>query len=186
MYEIKKKGRLMGDEISIGNVRFNKDDVQRHSVTRDKDGDNLYSVFLKNGTSIKFYEQKSSAKASVTTGFDMGNKNKEGTAFSGIVGLSIQGTNKDDYYHLRDCDYYVVDVDGGGKDEVRVVNTKGEPESATINNDSADKVYNVDISHGISRSEGWFVKSEGWFAPNLEEDTVPRPPQTIISETDTR
>ena len=36
----------MGENyISIGNVRFNKNDVQRHSVSVDKDGDNIYSVF---------------------------------------------------------------------------------------------------------------------------------------------
>lgn len=158
------------DTLLIGNVRFYKADVKDTSVKKDADGDNVYSVFLKNGTQIKFRDQEADAHAQVTLGYDQGNKGKYGTAFSGIVGLSIQGSNEDDYYHLYDCDYYYLDVTNGGKDEVRVVNTKGEPESATIKNDSADKVYNVDISHGISRSEGWFTRNK--VAP--DDDVVNR------------
>lgn len=158
------------DTLLIGNVRFNKDDVKSSSVGKDSDGDNVYSVFLKNGTQIKFRDQKASAKAQVTVGYDQGNEGKYGTAFSGIVGLSVQGSDKDDYYHLYDCDYYYLDVTNGGKDEVRVVNTKGEPKSATIKKDSADKVYNVDTSHGISRSEGWFTK----YKSNPDDEVKPR------------
>lgn len=168
----------MGEnDISIGNVRFNKNDVKSSSVKQDADGDNIYSVFLKNGTQIKFRDQKADSKAQVTIGYDMGNENKYGTAFSGIKGLSIQGSNSDDYYHLRDCDYYIVDVTGGGKDEVRVVNTMGDPKSATVKSDTRDNAYTVDTSHGISMGEGWFI---GQMEPRTKvppEGSTP-PPKT--------
>lgn len=149
----------MGEnDISIGNVRFNKNDVKSKSVSIDKDGDNIYSVFLKNGTSISFRKQDKDANASVTVGYDMGNNNKYGTAFSGIVGLSIQGSDKDDYYHLSNCDYYDIDVKGGGNDEVRVFNPMYEPDYANITKDAGDNVKTINGKDGFSMSEGFFVE----------------------------
>lgn len=151
----------MGEnDISIGNVRFNKNDVQRHSVSVDKDGDSIYSVFLKNGTSIKFFKQEKGSKASVVVGYDTGNQNKYGTAFSGIQGLSIQGSNKDDYYHLSNCDYYNIDVRGGGKDEVRIFNPTNLPDSAEIKRDATDKLSSVNPGDAFSRSEGFFIEKD--------------------------
>lgn len=150
----------MSDELSIGNVRFNKNDVAGQKVSTTDAGDRLYSVFLKNGTKVHFYDQQASSNASVTVGYDSGNKNKYGTAFNGIQGMTIEGSNKDDYYHLMNCDYYEVETRGGGKDEVRIVNTKGNPTSATTRKDTLDNVYTVDTSNGISMSEGVFVREQ--------------------------
>lgn len=158
----------MGDEIFIGQVHFNKNDVMRYEKGTAQNGKTLYSVFLKNGTKMRFYDQSPDSDARVMIGHDIGNNGKYGTSFSGIKGLTIEGSRKDDYYHLRDCDYYKVNVTGGGSDEVRVVNTNGAPKNATVNRDSVDNVYTVDTSHGISMSEGFFVG-----------EMVPRTPPSI-------
>lgn len=163
----------MGENyISIGNVRFNENDVKRKSVSIDKDGDNIYSVFLKNGTSISFRKQDKDANASVTVGYDLGNNNKYGTAFSGIVGLSIQGSDKDDYYHLSNCDYYDIDVKGGGNDEVRVFNPIYEPDYANIKKDDGDNLTTINGKDVFSTSEGVFVEK----LPDDNQKTPPKPP----------
>ena len=151
---------MSDDVILIGNVRFYKDDVASSSTSRTADGSKLYSVFLKNGTKVHFYDQGVGSNASVMAGFDMGTK-QEGTAFAGIMGMVIEGSDKDDYYHVLNCDYYEVNIEGGGKDEVRVVNTNGgKQQSANVNRDINDNAYTVDTSNGISRSEGWFIRKK--------------------------
>ena len=168
----------MGDEIFIGNVRFNKSDIVKSTTSRTADGSKLYSVFLKNGTKMHFYDQNANSNARVIIGYDVGNENKYGTSFAGIQGMVIEGSDKDDYYHLRDCDYYEVNIEGGGKDEVRIVNTDGEPQSATVNNDYQDNAYTVDTSQHISMSEGFFI-SDNLKKPEIVNNNNNKPPQRI-------
>lgn len=172
----------MGDEIFIGNVRFNKSDIVKSTTSRTADGSKLYSVFLKNGTKMHFYDQSANSNARVIIGYDVGNENKYGTSFAGIQGMVIEGSDKDDYYHLRDCDYYEVNVKNGGKDEVRIVNTDGEPQSATVNNDYQDNAYTVDTSQHISMSEGFFISDN--LKPRTKNSEIVnnshnKPPQRI-------
>lgn len=168
----------MGDEIFIGNVRFNKSDIVKSTTSRTADGSKLYSVFLKNGTKMHFYDQSANSNARVIIGYDVGNENKCGTSFAGIQGMVIEGSDKDDYYHLRDCDYYEVNIEGGGKDEVRIVNTDGEPQSATVNNDYQDNAYTVDTSQHISMSEGFFI-SDNLQPHEIVNNNNNKPPQRI-------
>lgn len=168
----------MGDEIFIGNVRFNKSDIVKSTTSRTADGLKLYSVFLKNGTKMHFYDQSANSNARVIIGYDVGNENKYGTSFAGIQGMVIEGSDKDDYYHLRDCDYYEVNIEGGGKDEVRIVNTDGEPQSATVNNDYQDNAYTVDTSRQVSMSEGFFI-SDNLQPHEIVNNNNNKPPQRI-------
>lgn len=168
----------MGDEIFIGNVRFNKSDIVKSTTSRTADGSKLYSVFLKNGTKMHFYDQSANSNARVIIGYDVGNENKYGTSFAGIQGMVIEGSDKDDYYHLRDCDYYEVNIEGGGKDEVRIVNTDGEPQSATVNNDYQDNAYTVDTSRQVSMSEGFFI-SDNLQPHEIVNNNNNKPPQRI-------
>ena len=168
----------MGDEIFIGNVRFNKSDIVKSTTSRTAEGLKLYSVFLKNGTKMHFYDQSANSNARVIIGYDVGNENKYGTSFAGIQGMVIEGSDKDDYYHLRDCDYYEVNIEGGGKDEVRIVNTDGEPQSATVNNDYQDNAYTVDTSRQVSMSEGFFI-SDNLQPHEIVNNNNNKPPQRI-------
>ena len=168
----------MGDEIFIGNVRFNKSDIVKSTTSRTAEGLKLYSVFLKNGTKMHFYDQNANSNARVIIGYDVGNENKYGTSFAGIQGMVIEGSDKDDYYHLRDCDYYEVNIEGGGKDEVRIVNTDGEPQSATVNNDYQDNAYTVDTSRQVSMSEGFFI-SDNLQPHEIVNNNNNKPPQRI-------
>ena len=172
----------MGDEIFIGNVRFNKSDIVKSTTSRTAEGLKLYSVFLKNGTKMHFYDQNANSNARVIIGYDVDNENKYGTSFAGIQGMVIEGSDKDDYYHLRDCDYYEVNIEGGGKDEVRIVNTDGEPQSATVNNDYHDNAYTVDTSQHISMSEGFFISDNlkpRTKNPEIVNNSHNKPPQRI-------
>lgn len=148
----------MTDSVKIGNVSFYKSDIKSTSVTY-KNGEKINCVWLNNGTKMQFKDQKADSRASVTTGYDAGNENKYGTGFSNITGLSIEGTDKNDYYHIFNCQDYNVDVKDGKKDEVRIAgDTKNL--NGTVNADVSDKVNFVDTSKIMSMSEGFFMRTQ--------------------------
>ena len=142
------------DKIKIGNVQFDSADVAKSSVVY-KNGEKLNCVFLKDGTKLTFKDQDN-PRASVQTGRDMGT-GRDGTGFSNIKGLTIEGTEKPEYYHLFNCDDPTVNVEAGGDDIVRVAH-KTPQQKGTITADSNDKVEFVDVSKMMSMSEGWFTK----------------------------
>ena len=146
---------MADEQISIGNVSFYKCDIKSSNV-RYQDGQKINCVFLKNGTKMEFKDQRAESRANVVIGQDMSaNGQKFGTKFEGIKGLSIEGSNRDDYYYLNHCEDHYVNVEGGGQDEVRIVN-KGKPKG-TINADYDDKVSNLDLNNGFSMNEGFFM-----------------------------
>lgn len=169
---------MSGNEIFIGNVRFNKNDVAKSSTSTAANGATLYSVFLKNGTKVHFYDQGAGSKAYVMSGRDMGNDQKYGTAFAGIQGMVIEGSQKDDYYHLSNCDYYNIDVRGGGNDEVRVFNPTNLPESAEVKRDSTDNIYSINPGDCFSMSEGFFIEK-------LNDDNSATPPKPVKNKPNT-
>ena len=147
-------------KISIGNVSFYKSDVKESSVMY-KDGQKLNCVFLNDGTKITFKDQKKDANASVEMGNYMGPtqlENKRGTGFFGIQGLTIEGSNYDDYYHLFNCDDFNVDTKGGGHDEVRVFNNNGKHINGELKTDGNDRTSVEDNPQISNRSEGFFVR----------------------------
>ena len=149
-------------KINIGNVSFDKNDV-KESMVQYKDGQKLNCVFLKNGTKITFKDQKADAHASVKTGSYAGGSEadamKLGTGFFGITGLTIEGSNKDDYYHLTDCEDFDVDTRGGGSDTVRVFNHSDHKVlNSRIRNDSNDIVSAADDKEFMNMNEGFFIK----------------------------
>ncbi|MBP3924689.1 hypothetical protein J6E39_05545 [bacterium] len=150
----------MGD-LTIGNVSFYKDDIKSSSVVY-QNGEKLNCVFLKNGTKMWFKDQEKDARAGVDTGRDAGNNNKYGTGFSNIKGLTIEGSDKEDYYHVFNCEDYNVFVQDGQKDEVRVVDNTKDPKSrnGNIYSDTNDNVNFVDARKAMSMSEGWFIRNK--------------------------
>ena len=149
-------------KISIGNVSFDKNDV-KESMVQYKDGQKLNCVFLKNGTKITFKDQEADARASVKTGSYAGGSEadsmKSGTGFFGIKGLTIEGSNKDDYYHLTDCDDFDVDTRGGGSDSVRIFNhANHKVNNSSIRNDANDNISVADNKNFINMNEGLFIK----------------------------
>lgn len=125
-------------QINIGGVQFNKNDVAKTEVVKQKDGKISYSVFLRDGTkmvypaqagknealvSMKDKTQKSPMGFSVMDGefkMDYGTdptminpERKTGDVeidFYRISGAQITGTNKKDDYTLRGCRNSKVDV----------------------------------------------------------------------------
>ncbi len=144
------------EKIMIGNVSFYSTDVKTSNVTY-KNGEKINCVFLKNGTKLEFKDQAADSNASVQMGYDTGNNNKYGTGFVGIKGLSIEGTQASDYYHLTNCDNYNINVENGGNDEVRIHN-KNKDFNGTINADQGDNVTFSKNSKFINMSEGFFIR----------------------------
>lgn len=151
---------MSNDSLNIGGVHFSKGDVKTSSVIY-QNGQKINCVWLQNGTKLTFSDQDLNARAYVRTGYDMGNDSKYGTGFLNIKGLSIEGTNKDDYYHVMNCPDYNINVQGGGKDELRVVQRNETPDKGNITADNMDDVDFVDASQNMSMSEGFFIKPNG-------------------------
>lgn len=149
------------DKINIGNVSFYKNDVKESSV-QYKNGEKINCVFLKNGTKITFKDQKADARASVKTGAYAGGNDKlgiqNGTGFFGIQGLTIEGSNYDDFYHLFNCDDFNVDTRGGGQDEVRVFTNNGKHINGQLKTDGNDATSTEDNPQYMNMNEGFFIK----------------------------
>ena len=146
------------EQIKIGNVSFYSSDVKTSNVTY-KNGEKINCVFLKNGTKLEFKDQKADSKASVQMGYDSGNDNKYGTGFIGIKGLSIEGSQSSDYYHLTNCDDYNINVENGGKDEVRIHDMSNKV-NGTINADYDDKITFSHNDKFINMNEGFFIRKD--------------------------
>lgn len=146
------------EQIKIGNVNFYSSDVKTSNVIY-KNGEKINCVFLKNGTKLEFKDQKADSKASVKMGYDSGNDNKYGTGFIGIKGLSIEGTQSSDYYHLTNCDDYNINVENGGKDEVRIHDMSNKV-NGTINADHNDKITFSNNDKFINMNEGFFIRKD--------------------------
>ena len=147
-------------KINIGNVSFYKSDVQESSVEY-KNGEKINCVFLSDGTKITFKDQKADANASVEMGVYGGPtqlENKRGAGFFGIQGLTIEGSNYDDYYHLFNCDDFNVDTRGGGHDEVRVFNNNGKNANGELKTDGNDRTSTDDNPKITNNSEGFFIR----------------------------
>lgn len=122
---------------TIGGVKFNTADI-KSSGTVVKDGQELNSVFLQDGTHIEFPTQPAENEAAVSQdrsyttigyGYPNGGYNPttgggaadgpyfgteqvtiKGTYFERINGATITGTDKRDNYTLQGCSHTVVDL----------------------------------------------------------------------------
>ena len=160
------------DKINIGNVSFYKNDVKESSV-QYKNGEKLNCVFLKDGTKITFKDQRADANASVQMGKYQGSTeldNKRGAGFFGIQGLTIEGSNYDDYYHLFNCDDFDIDTRGGGHDEIRVFNNNGKEINGIMKRDGDDRASTEANPKVINGSEGMFFRS---MRPSINKNGEP-------------
>ena len=129
---------LDNNNINIGGVRFNKNDVQKSEVIK-QDGKEMNSVFLNDGTSCiskpkswkwcKHYEKKrykiwwvpnnKSNNAAYKSVAKEDSSYKE-TTFNKLENAQITGTKGKDDYKLNDCKDTHVDIsqDDGVKDNV--------------------------------------------------------------------
>lgn len=127
------------NNINIGGVRFNKNDVQKSEVIK-QDGKEMNSVFLNDGTQVVYPNQKAENDASIMqkngTKFEWVPNNKSNnaayksvakedssykeTTFNKLENAQITGTKGKDDYKLNDCKDTKVDIsqDDGVKDNV--------------------------------------------------------------------
>ena len=130
---------LDNNNINIGGVRFNKNDVQKSEVIK-QDGKEMNSVFLNDGTQVVYPNQKTENDASIMqkngTKFEWVPNNKSNnaayksvakedssykeTTFNKLENAQITGTKGKDDYKLNDCKDTHVDIsqDDGVKDNV--------------------------------------------------------------------
>ena len=130
---------LDNNNINIGGVRFNKNDVQKSEVIK-QDGKEMNSVFLNDGTQVVYPNQKAENDASImqNNGTKMewvpNNKSNNAayksvakedssykeTTFNKLENAQITGTKGKDDYKLNDCKDTHVDIsqDDGVKDNV--------------------------------------------------------------------
>lgn len=130
---------LDNNNINIGGVRFNKNDVQKSEVIK-QDGKEMNSVFLNDGTQVVYPNQKAENDASIMqkngTKFEWVPNNKSNnaayksvakedssykeTTFNKLENAQITGTAGKDDYKLNDCKDTHVDIsqDDGVKDNV--------------------------------------------------------------------
>ena len=130
---------LDNNNINIGGVRFNKNDVQKSEVIK-QDGKEMNSVFLNDGTQVVYPNQKAENDASIMqkngTKMEWVPNNKSNnaayksvakedssykeTTFNKLENAQITGTKGKDDYKLNDCKDTHVDIsqDDGVKDNV--------------------------------------------------------------------
>lgn len=130
---------LDNNNINIGGVRFNKNDVQKSEVIK-QDGKEMNSVFLNDGTQVVYPDQKAENDASIMqkngTKMEWVPNNKSNnaayksvakedssykeTTFNKLENAQITGTKGKDDYKLNDCKDTHVDIsqDDGVKDNV--------------------------------------------------------------------
>ena len=141
---------LDNNNINIGGVRFNKQDVQKSEVIK-QDGKEMNSVFLNDGTQVVYPNQKAENDASImqkngttytwetnprgnnATYTSVGHEDpsfKE-TTFNKLEGAQIIGTQGKDDYRLKGCKDTKVDIsqNDGVKDNVEVGKYKAKGEA---------------------------------------------------------
>ena len=151
---------MQNNTIKIGNVSFLKSDVQKATSRIGKDGDKINSVFLKDGTKVDFWDQKENSNASVIMGHDMGSNGKFGVQFNNLLGFTLSGTKNNDYYYLSNCDYYDINVEENGKDELRIFDSDGShTKHNEIWTDNSDGVTRINLNENpvINMNEGFFI-----------------------------
>ena len=153
------------NNVNIGGVNFKKDNVKSSEVI-ERNGEQLNSVFLNDGTHIVYPDQDSSKNPTVAQ-YDlvnMGGNNHDGdlhyyktgnysTDFERISGAEITGTDARDTYVLRGCDNTKVDFSqqDGKRDKVIQKDSKykGEKYESKDNTfvlgEKKDKVTNIEF-----------------------------------------
>ncbi len=137
---------MSGDSINIGGVNFDKSLVKSHlSGINNTTNKTVYCVFMQDGSKFSFQEQDvsgSKVKPSVGKAYSWDSDLVGYKAF-GIKGLYIEGTkNEGDYYELKNCEDYRVDIGDGEADEVVISSTNEniDVNDGVIISDSNDKI----------------------------------------------
>lgn len=143
---------MADNNINIGGVNFNKNDVAKSEIVKTDDGKESYSVFLRDGTKM-VYPKQADKNESVVSMFDKTEKSPIGFSvadgefkmdygtdptminpehktgdveidFYRLNGAEITGTNKKDDYTLHGCRNSKVDIsqNDGKEDFVRIEN----------------------------------------------------------------
>lgn len=129
------------NNINIGGVNFNKNDVQKSEVIK-QDGKEMNSVFLNDGTQVVYPNQKAENNASIMQGFGkksewvpndrpnnaayksvtVEDQSYKETTFNKLENAQITGTQGKDDYKLNDCKDTQVNIsqDDGIKDTVTI------------------------------------------------------------------
>lgn len=153
----------INSDLNIGGVNFRKDDVKSSEVI-SREGEQLNSVFLNDGTHIVYPDQDASKNSTVVQ-YDLSKvygsnqngdfyyKGLKSTDFERISGAEITGTDARDTYVLRGCDNTKVDFSqhDGKRDKVIQKDSKYNGEKYKSRNNTVtlgekdDKVTNVEF-----------------------------------------
>ena len=183
-------------KINIGGVQFDKNDVAKSEVIKQKDGKLSYSVFLRDGTKMVYPAQAGKNEAIVSMndktekspmGFsvmdgefkmDYGTdptminpERKTGDVeidFYRISGAEITGTNKKDDYTLRGCRNSKVDIsqNDGKFDSVNILNDTNKHGTKLF---TGEKVR-LDNQH--SQDGKVFLSGNNEVKQNAEDETL--------------
>ncbi len=148
--------------LMIGNVQFNKNQVQSHTTGENLLGKKINTVFMKDGTKIEFPDQNITdpkKMPSVMMGRDGAvNNPPPGIKFSNFESGKVTGTDAQDYYYI-DNSRLTVDVSGGGNgDVVKTVGRKGDKQP-TVFKDAGDKEININLDKDFfNMNEGLWIQ----------------------------
>lgn len=183
-------------QINIGGVQFNKNDVAKSEVVKQKDGKVSYSVFLRDGTKMVYPAQANKNEAIVSM-YDKTEKSPMGYSvmdgefkmdygtdptminperktgdveidFYRINGAEITGTNKKDDYTLRGCRNSKVDISQDDKkiDSVHIMNDT---------NKHGEKLFTgekVPLSNQHSKDGKVFLSGNNEVKQNTKDETL--------------
>lgn len=138
----------MGNEIiNIGGVQYRSNvvkDYSEHCLSKNTNT-KVYSVFLDDGTRLIYGEQKATSgyqKPSVAKVL-VPQSTVSGYSINNIKGLHLIGTSEPvDYYELKDCPKYNVDIKDGNADLVTISASSEDidVEDGVVIKDSVDRV----------------------------------------------
>lgn len=132
-------------QIKIGGFSYKANDVARSKVTKDANGKNTYSVWLKNGVKLEYPQQASGGVSGIWEhGFIIKDKH---TTVNGLKDGVITGSDNNDHMSLYNCEGVTVDL----RDKEQPSLLDGDKLSlhqsnrdVTVKSDSADEITYYD------------------------------------------
>ncbi|MDR1168664.1 MAG: hypothetical protein LBK53_07250 [Heliobacteriaceae bacterium] len=150
-------GKVSNDVIIYGGMKLNPNQILSKNVSIRENGEKVYSVFLKNGMSFYYPEQKNGARIFTGAVRDMsdGERHMDITIYNAEK-VVLKGSDKKDYVSLESSENCVIDVSNDKYGEL-VSSTKGRgnrfilggTDSVTLyENEKMNKKYPENVGFG--------------------------------------
>ena len=151
------------NNINIGGVRFNKQDVQKSEVIK-QDGKELNSVFLNNGTKVVYPNQADKNESfveikthssQVTNKYGTVHHTSKSTDFYRLNGAEVTGTDKSDTYNFNGCRNTKVDMsqDDGHLDLVEFQDDVNSGRKSEHTHSNTNKVF-ISGNNEVKQNKG--------------------------------